>query len=70
MLTNGSNLDPAIRNVDKISSFKKALLGFIRPIPAATYNINDPVGLKLLTRLRVNLSHLNEHKFRHNFQVM
>ena len=55
-------------NFDKISSFKKALLGFIRPIPAAVYNINDPVGLKLLTRLRVNLSHLNEHKFRHNFQ--
>ena len=63
-----NNLDPDIRNVDKISSFKKALLGFIRPIPAATYNINDSVGLKLLTRLRVNLSHLNEHKFRHNFQ--
>ena len=63
-----NNLDPAIRNFDKISSFKKALLGFIRPIPAAVYNINDPVGLKLLTRLRVNLSHLNEHKFRHNFQ--
>ena len=63
-----SGIDPAIRNVDKISSFKKALLAVIRPIPAAVYNINDPVGLKLLTRLRVNLSHLNEHKFRHNFQ--
>ena len=30
--------------------------------------MNDPVGLKLLTRLRVILSHLNEQKFRHNFQ--
>ena len=27
----------------------------------------DPLGLKLLTRLRVNLSHLREHKFHHNF---
>ena len=32
------------------------------------YNIFDPIGLKLLTRLRLNLSHLREHKFRHNFQ--
>ena len=63
-----NNLDPAIKNVDTIFSFKKALLRFIRTIPAAVYNINDAVGLKLLTRLRVNLSHLNEHKFRHNFQ--
>ena len=27
-----------------------------------------PIGLKLLTRFRLGLSHLNEHKFRHNFQ--
>ena len=31
------------------------------------FQIHDPIGLKLLTRLRVNLSHLREHKFRHNF---
>ena len=27
----------------------------------------DPVGLKFLTRLRLQLSHLKEHKYRHNF---
>ena len=32
------------------------------------YKTFDPIGLKLLTRLRLNLSHLREHKFRHNFQ--
>ena len=26
------------------------------------------MGLKLLTRLRLGLSHLNEHRFNHNFQ--
>ena len=31
------------------------------------YNIHDPVGIKYLTRLRLGLSHLNEHKLRHNF---
>ena len=36
----------------------------MRPV----YGINDPLGLKLLTRLRVNFSHLREHKFRHNFR--
>ena len=29
--------------------------------------IHHPRGLKLLTRLRLGLSHLREHKFRHNF---
>ena len=33
----------------------------------SVYNIHDPVGIKYLTRLRLGLSHLNEHKFR-NFQ--
>ena len=47
--------------------FKKGLLVFIRPKQYYIYNINDPPGLKLLTRLRVNLSHLREHKFHHNF---
>ena len=27
----------------------------------------DPLGIKLLYRLRLGLSHLREHKFRHNF---
>ena len=31
-----------------------------------TFSIYDPLGIKLLNRLRVDFSHLNEHKFRHN----
>ena len=26
------------------------------------------MGIKYLTRLRLGLSHINDHKFRHNFQ--
>ena len=48
--------------------FKKSLLKFIRPSQTYVYNVSDYVGLKLLTLLRLNLSHLYEHKFRHNFQ--
>ena len=32
-----------------------------------TSSIYDLLGIKLLNRLRVDFSHLNEHKFRHNF---
>ena len=28
----------------------------------------EPIGLKLLIRFRLGLSHLNECQFRHNFQ--
>ena len=56
-----------MRNSLSISIFKKSLLAFIRPKKCPVYNIHDPLGLKLLTRLRVNFSHLREHKFRHNF---
>ena len=62
-----NKLAPGIRNSVSVSVFKKSLLGFIRPQKRSIFNINDPNGLRLLTRLRVNLSHLRDHKFKHNF---
>ena len=62
------NLGINIRNSESISSFKCRLLSFIRPFQNGIYNIFDPKGLKLLTRLRLGHSHLNAHRFRHNFQ--
>ena len=32
-----------------------------------TYGIYDPLGVRLLNRLRLGSTHLGEHKFRHNF---
>ena len=32
------------------------------------FSTHDPTGAKLLTKLRLKFSHLNEHKFRHNFK--
>ena len=57
-----------MRNSESISLFKSRLLSFIRPNQSNIFNVFDPIGLKLLTRLRLGLSHLNEPKFRHNFQ--
>ena len=43
---------------------KKHINTFCRPI---TRGIHDPIGLRYLFRLRVSLSPLKSHKFRHNF---
>ena len=32
------------------------------------FAIYDPAGVKLLSRLWLKFSYLNEHKFRHNFR--
>ena len=61
-------LDETIRNSESISVFKSRLLSFICLLESNVYNIFGPIGLKLLPRLRLGFSHLNEHRFRHNFQ--
>ena len=62
------NLNASVRNSESLAIFKSRLLSFIRPIQSNVCNIFDPIGLKLLTRLRSGYSRLNEHKYRHNFQ--
>ena len=39
----------------------------LRPLENYTYEIYDPLGIRLLSRLRLGFNHLREHKFRHNF---
>ena len=34
------------------------------------YNIYDIIGVRYLTKLRLQFSALNEHKFRHNFDCL
>ena len=45
-----------------------SLLTFVRTIANSIFSAADIYGIKLLTRLRVGLSHLRERKFRPNFQ--
>ena len=40
----------------------------MRPSPNKIFQCNNPKGIKLVTRLRLGLSHLREHKFKHSFQ--
>ena len=48
--------------------FRKHLLKSIQPLSKPIYDINNFPGVQLLTRLRLGLSHLNEHRFNHNFE--
>ena len=68
VIKEGNKLDPGKRNSQYYESFRKTLLNFIRPSENKMFNILDQVGIKLLTRLRLGLSQLREHKFRHNFK--
>ena len=56
-----------IRNSASLNTFKKKLLNFTRPYAKSVFDIHNPLGIKLLTRLRLGLRHLHEHKFRHHF---
>ena len=59
--------DSDIKKIDFHALFHKKLLAFISPLENNTYGIYDPLGVRLLNRLRLNFSHLREHKFTHNF---
>ena len=63
-----NKLDIKIANITSLYTFKSSLLNFIRPLHCDTFGIHNPIKLQLLTRLRTGLSHLNEHKFKHNFR--
>ena len=63
-----NNLDSNIRNFGSLAIFKKHILAFIRPAANGTFHCHSPAGLKLIPRLRLSLSRLRFHKFKHNFQ--
>ena len=63
-----NNLDSNIRNPENLALFKKRILALIRPSANSTFHCLNPNGLKLITRLRLGLSHLHFHKFKQSFQ--
>ena len=63
-----NKLDLNIRNSASLNAFKKKLLNFTWPCANSIFDIHKSLGIKLLTRLRLGISPLHEHKFRHCFQ--
>ena len=56
------------RKVRSFSVFKNNILKFIRLTSKIVFNCKNHRGIKLITRVRVGLSHLHWHKFKHCFQ--
>ena len=63
-----NKIDVNIRNSVSCNVFNKVILKFIRPEPNQVFNVDSSEGLELLTRARLGLSHLADHKFSHNFE--
>ena len=54
-------------NIPSINILKGHILSLIRPEKFFFFNIHDPIGLRYLFYLMVNLSPLRSHKHRHEF---
>ena len=63
-----NKLDCNIRNSETPNNFKSKILKLIRPTSNSLFGCRNPIGVELLTRLPLGLSHLREHKFKNSFQ--
>ena len=61
-------LDISLKNTENITRFKFMLKDLLNLKQKLLFAIHDPAGVKLLSTLQLTFSHLNEHKFRHNFK--
>ena len=67
-LSDRNKLDRSITSSSLLSNFNIKLLKLIHPLPKPVYSIYEPIGVAILTQLRVGLSKLSSHKFIHNFK--
>ena len=66
-ISNWNNLDSNIKSSSSFSLFKTNLNKFVRPKGNIFFSIRDRFGIKLLTKIRVCISDLRDHRFNHNF---
>ena len=62
-----TNWTPILRTVTLILLSAKSFWLKIRRIGNSIYSIYEPLGERLIDRLCLSFSHLQEHKFRHDF---
>ena len=63
-----NKLDNTIQDAESVKQFNSMLKNYFSLNQRSLFSIHDPVGVKLLPRLWLQFSHLNEHKFRHNLK--
>ena len=56
-------LDISLRKTENIERFKSMLKDFFNLKQKSLFAIHDPAGVKLLSRLRLEFSHMKEHNF-------
>ena len=44
------------------------MLKFMQPSSSSLFDCHNPIEIKYITRIRLELTHLREHKFKHSFQ--
>ena len=59
-------LNNETRNSESTYEFKRKLIIMIRPKQNPIYGVNDILGVRHLSKLRLSFSVLNEHRFRHS----
>ena len=59
-ITEWNKLDCYISKADSFEVFKKCILSSIRHMPNIIYNIHNLLGVKYLTTLRIEFSHLKD----------
>ena len=64
-----NKLDVGLRKCDSFNVFKKEILKLIGPSSNFFHNCHNPIGIKYITRIRLDLSYLREHKFKYSFQT-
>ena len=47
------------------TTFKKHLIYEFKSVPNSLFNIQNTIGIKLLTRVRLGFSHLNKNRYNH-----
>ena len=57
-----NTLKADVRNAKSINIFKKLIVREKKE--KSLFSVYDPLGAKLLAHLRLQLSHVNEHKFK------
>ena len=62
-----NNIIGSFQNLPSFEGLKKHILSLIRPPPKDTYAVFNPSLLRYLYQLRLGLSRLRHHKYRHNF---
>ena len=68
VIIESNKLYPRLQRCNSYNVFKSNILKFIRSSTYSFFVCHNPIGIKYITRIRLSLSHLREHKFKCSFQ--